>query len=183
MRISAPGLLGLTLGLLASFLPQQDPERTQDPVRVPKAPAEAAPLPPILDPGTVPVPRADLLTAFAPPTGYEGFYRLVAVNVGGRVIRDGLRGYLAVGRRHLALQIVQAGEAGRPPMIQSGVRTYGIEDGKLVTSSLIGFDNMERNALRFEPLGLEEVRGLERTPTALRVVQDPGSYMEFVRIE
>jgi hypothetical protein len=105
------------------------------------------------------------------------------VNLGGRVIRDGLRGYLAVGRRHLALQIVQAGEPGRPPMIQSGFRTYRIEDGKLVTSSLIGFDNMERGALRFEPLGLEEVRNLERTPTSLRVLQDPGSYMEFVRIE
>ncbi len=183
MRNVAPGLLGLAFGLLASFLPQQDPERTQDPLRVPKAPADAEPLPPILDPGVAPVMRADLLTAFAPPTGYEGFYRLVAVNLGGRVIRDGLRGYLAVGRRHLALQIVQVGDPGAPPMIQSGFRTYRIEDGNLVTNSLIGFDNLQRNALRFEPLGLEEVRSLERTPTSLRVVQDPGSYMEFVRIE
>ncbi len=183
MRNVAPGLLGLAFGLLASFLPQQDPERTQDPLRVPKAPADAEPLPPILDPGVAPVMRADLLTAFAPPTGYEGFYRLVAVNLGGRVVREGLRGYLAVGRRHLALQIVQVGDPGAPPMIQSGFRTYRIEDGNLVTNSLIGFDNLQRNALRFEPLGFEEVRGLLRTPTSLRVVQDPGSYMEFVRIE
>jgi hypothetical protein len=185
MRLAPFGLACLALAL---GLARQDPERSstppapQDPVRLPRAPVGADPLPPVPDPPTAPVERRDLLGAFVPPTGFEGFYRLVGVGIGGREVRDGIRGYLAVGRQHLALQILQAAGVGEAPLLQAGFRRYRIEDGTLITTSLVGHDNLG-GVLKFEPIGMEERRRLERTVTTLRVVRDAGAWMDFVRVE
>lgn len=163
----------------------QDPETRapQDPVRPARAPIGADPLPPVPDPPSSPVERRDLLGAFAPASGFEGFYRLTGIADGGRVVQEGLRGYLAIGRSHLALHILQTGEPGLPPMVQAGFRRYRVEEGVLITTSLVGHDNLGDAKLHFEPFGFEERRGIVRTPTTLRVVRGQGAWMEFVRVE
>lgn len=155
----------------------------QDPIRPVQPPLGADPLPLVPDPPMTAVERRDLVRPFLPPTGYEGFYRLSAIVGNGRVVTEGVAGYLAIGREHLSLHVIQAGPPELAPLVQSGFRRYRVEKGELVTTALAGVDNFVDGKLRFDPFGLTERRQLVRTATALRVVQRPGEWMEFQRIE
>lgn len=176
---SAPAFVLGALALLALRTPAP---HVQDPVRPATAPPSAAPLPPVPDPPVTPVERRDLIDAFVPATGFEGFYRLVSIADGGQVDADGIIGYLAIGRQHLAVHVLQQTVPGRAPVVQAGFRRYRVEDGVLITTSLAGHDTFGEK-LRFEPPGMEERRQIVRTPTTLRVVRGEGAWMEFVRVE
>jgi hypothetical protein len=166
----------LALGLVA--FPQD-----QDPVRLPTPPVGKEPLPPVPEPTSVRLERAELGRAWLPESPLEGFWRATAWTVGGRERRDGFRVFLAAGRAHLSLQVLEAVPDGGAPLFQAGARSYRLEDGVLVTTSLVGFDNYGDRKLHLEPLGFIERRGVQFVGGRLRIQKGPADWLEFERIE
>ncbi len=171
-------ITGMMCAALAAFegLPQG-----KGPLHPPTPPTDAELLPPVQDPPPTRIERDDLLQRFVPKTLLTGIWRLRAIGIGGRELTDEARGYLAIGRTHLSLQIVQEGDG--EPLVQSGFRDYRIEDDELVTTALVGFDNHEDGKLRFEAPGFVERRRFQVSGATLRVTQGNDRYMEFERIE
>ena len=84
-----------------------------------------------------------------PDTPLTGFWRLRVLAIGGRQLTEEVRGYLAIGRTHLSLHVVQVSDD--EVLVQSGFRNYRLEEDELVTTALVGFDNHDDGELRFEP--------------------------------
>lgn len=152
-------------------------------MRLPSPPVGKEPLPPVPEPANVPIDRRDLGRAWLAESPIEGFWRATAWSVGGHVRHEGFRAFLAAGRAHLSLQVVEAAPDGQAPLFQSGARSYRIEEGVLVTSSLVGFDNYGDRKLHLEPVGFVERRGLQFAGGRLRILKGPSDWLEFERVE
>lgn len=176
----------VSFGALQDRAPQdpvaQDPV-TQDPVRLPSPPVGSDPLPPVPPSMSITVDRRELGQAWLPASPIEGFWQSSAWSVNGRAMTEGFRAFLAVGRAHLSIQVLEMPAAEIRPSVQAGTRTYRLENGALVTSSLIGFDNYGDRKLHLEPIGLVERRTVQFVGGRLRISKGKGNWIEFERIE
>jgi hypothetical protein len=170
-----------SLLLLLPLSIAQDPVPPSRPTPPPGA--EQTVLPPVPDPPLSAIERRDLNQRFAPSTGLEGIYELRAVVRPGMPRVAGVRGYLFVGRRLLALYIHADGDDPKRPHLQTGVRRYQVAGSRLKMSTLVGHRNNDDGDILLEPPEWAEDRQFLLVGTVLRVFQDPTSYMEFVRVE
>ncbi len=172
-------LLALAALCIVALPRQQD----QDPVRIPTPPVGAEPLPPVPEPVTVELDRRDLGRAWLQRSPIEGFWQGTVWSVNGHERTEGFRAFLAAGRAHLSLQILEAAPGGRAPSFQTGCRSYRLEDGALVTSALVGIDNFGDRKLHLEPIGFVERRNVQFVGGKLRILKSPVDWIEFQRIE
>jgi len=173
MRLAAVAALAF-LGALA-----QDPARRRPPQPPPDAPA----LPQVSDRPMTEIERKDLWQQFVTPSPIAGFYRLRAVVRGGAPVPAGVRGYLVVGQRHLAVHLHDESASPGRPAVQASVRGYVLAGSRLQMTSELGVRLLPGEAPVLEGQGLVEIRDVVITATTLRVVQSPGDYLEFERIE
>lgn len=118
-----------------------------------------------------------------PQSPIAGFYGLRAVVRNGRRIDHGVSGYLAIGHSHLSLHLLLPRGPGEPPISQSGFRRYTLDGDVLTTVALAGHDSGGTGTITLDPVGLVEVRTVQRSGISLRIGQGPASYLEFTRIE
>lgn len=161
--------------------PPSPPPAPQD--RTPQPPPGAQPLPQIPDVPMTPLERKDLWQRFTKPSPLTGTYRLIAAARGNQVVRHNLRGYLMVSERYLAIQIHD--ETTRPgkPAIQASVREYSLVGARLQTTGRLGVRIPAGEDPVLEGEGLVEMREILLTTTTLRVLQGPGDYLEFERVD
>ena len=189
----APGA-GEALGLqgppappvqLAQPFPQPFPQPFQQPFPKPPPPppADANPLPPVAEPLRTPVERRDLIQRFTPPSPLEGFWSLRRISRPGAIEPQKAVGYLAIGSRHLMLQLQIDGPSPRVPILQSGTRRYTVQGDALVTTSLVGLANEPNGDILLEQPGLTEMRRFTLLGSVLRILHEDGGHMEFVRVE
>ncbi|MFO1053989.1 MAG: hypothetical protein U1F36_17370 [Planctomycetota bacterium] len=171
-------LVSAVLLVLLGAAPQ-DPQKA----RIPSPPVGKNPLPPVPEPQAIPVDRRDLGRSWLPQSPIEGFWQLSSWSVNGSVQKEGLRAFLAVGRAHLSLQVLELPNPDIGPLIQAGTRSYQIEEGVLVTTALVGFDNYGDRKIHLEPIGLVERREMSFVGGHLRIAQSSGDWLEFERIE
>lgn len=164
-------------GLLAAL--RQDPEKA----RPPAPPAGTPPLPTVEEPFVSPVPRLDLLQRFTPRDPLEGFYELRDYVVDGHPHGAKTRGWLAIGRHMLLLQMLGEGAKPGVPLLRADVRHWQRQGEQMRTTVLAGHFNAYDGELKLLQGGSVETRRFEATMGRLRIWQDEGSYMEFVRIE
>ena len=163
---------------------RQDPAPVPKPQdKTPQPPAGAKPLPQIPDVPMSAIERKDLWQRFTSPSPIAGFYRLRAAARGDQPVRAGLAGYLMVGERYLALQIHDETARLGKPAIQASVREYTLMGTRLQTTSRLGVRVLPGDNPVLEGDGLVEMRSIELTATTLRVVQGPGDYLEFERVD
>ena len=157
----------------------------QDPPKVsrPTAPQERSNLPPVEEPFRTTVDRSDLMQQFDAPHPLQGTYELREIARPGQAQVPGITGYLVILRRHLSLHIRGPGNTPGVPAIEASFRRYTVLDDRLQMSTLIGHRNEPGGDILVEEEGLTQVRRYSLTGAVLRIIQGPGSYMEFVRIE
>lgn len=158
-------------------------QEPQDPQRPPPPPQGAPPLPTVEEPFVSPVPRTDLQQRFDRPDPIEGFYQLQARVVAGATVPQGSRGWLAVGRRHLLIQLEAHGVDARIPLLRSGARAFRREGDALVLTALGGHHTTPDGEVVVERERFTETRRVEIVGNVLRVHQDAQSWLDFVRIE
>jgi hypothetical protein len=161
----------------------QEPVKTQEP-RPPAAPAGAAPLPPVEVTWVEPVPRADLPLRFTQKDPIEGFWRLHRRSVDGQGADPGI-GYLAIGRRHLMVQIQAAGPNPDMPLLRSTTYSWRrVDDRDTVhLSVLVGHFNDTDGDVHVATAGTGESRRFVLLDASLRIERGHGDWLEFVRIE
>lgn len=172
-------LLALAIAAVA-LLPQG-----QEPPPKPPAPppAGAAPLPPIDEPYSAPVPRSDALLRFDRPDPIEGFYRLRRRVVDGVATLAPGDGYLAIGRRHLLLQVQAPTTTADRPLLRAGVWQWRRVGRKLQLSVLLGHLNDTDGGIHLEQPGTVSLRDVQQLGDVLRIYQDDGNFLEFSRAE
>lgn len=170
--------------VFAAFAPQgKESPQGKEPARPAPPPAGAPMLPPIDEPFTAPVPRSDVLLRFDRPDGLEGFYQLRRRVVAGTASLDPGEGYLAVGRRHLLLQVSAPTDVPTLPLLRSNTWRWQRVDNKLQLTVLLGMFNDADGQLHLEQPGSVVVRDIEQLGDVLRIYQDQQSYLEFKRAE
>ncbi len=157
----------------------------QDPAKPlpPQPPPGAAPLPLVEDPPLTPQERTDLWQRFMPASPLAGMYRLRLAVRDGRQVTDGMKGYLAVGQRHLSLHLVDTNVNPRRPMLQASFREYKLIGNRLQTTSLVGMRTKVDGDIALDGDGLVELRDVLVFGSSLRVMQSPNDYLDFARIE
>lgn len=155
---------------------------SQDPPH-PKPPEGAKPLPQIPDVPMTAIERKDLWQRFTAPSPIAGTYRLRSAARDNQVVREGVRGYLMVGERYLSIQIHDETRGSGKPSIQASVREYTLVGSRLQTTSCLGVRVPPGDSPVLDGDALVEVRTIEVTTTTLRVLQGPGDYLEFERID
>ncbi|GAB4136765.1 MAG: hypothetical protein Fur0037_01540 [Planctomycetota bacterium] len=188
-----PLLLSLFLASALSLLQgkerqEREPEgrnlQGQEAREGPAPPPEgSAPLPPVQEPFVAAIPRDDILLRFYRPDPIEGFYRLARRVVGGVVqIRPG-DGFLAVGRRHMMLQVSAPTGAPDLPLLRAGTWRWRRAGDQIVLSVLLDHFNDADGELHLRAPGIIERRRIELLGDVLRVHQDDHSFLEFRRAE
>jgi hypothetical protein len=157
----------------------QDPEKA----RPAPPPAGASALPPVTEPYLSPVPRLDLQLRATPRDPIEGIWRLTDRIINHK--REGTRnkGWMAIGRQHLFLHLIGEGPDPAIPVLRAGVRIWERANGVVRTKVLAGHFNEFDGDLVLEKAGIVENRRFELLGATLRVYQDEGNYLEFVRAE
>lgn len=179
-RTTLPWLLAVA----AAFGWWQDPV-AQEPAKDRPAPppAGAPPLAPLAEPFVSPVPRLDLQLRATPRDPIEGFWQLRDRVVGGRSEGTRSKGWLAVGRAHLLLHLLAEGPDPGVPILRAGVRQWQRDRELIRMTALAGHLNDADGDIVLEKAGLVETRRFELLGSVLRIVQDNGDRLEFVRIE
>ena len=153
----------------------------QDPVKRPKPPENAPPLPPVQEPFRTEVERRDLLQQFGAKSPIEGFYELVAAS---RPDMPAVlaTGYLSIGRRHLSFHL-EAETPDGDPVRQSAFRSYRLVGSRLHMTSLTGFRLDPDGTTRIEPSGVAVQAEYLLLGTKLQLDLIDGSRLEFQRLE
>lgn len=138
---------------------------------------------PVQGPDSRPASRVARSGPAASPSPISGFWELRAATGGPPSAAGQLRGYLAIGERHLSLHLLGPGVDPGVPFFQSGFRTYRLDRDRLITTALCGALNKENGDVVIENSPIEEVRIWERQGQILRLKKSAGEYLDFVRIE
>jgi len=173
---------------------RQDPQ-SQQPVAQPQQPkpdsdrpaqppADAQPLKVIEEPYVEPVQRADLPERYTARDPLEGIYAVKDRLVGGQPAPAG-RGYMVVGRRHLVVHFEAPGAKPGVPFVRAQVFTWSRADnaGMVRMASVLGHFNDGDGDMLLEQPGAVQFRRFEMRQNVLRVQQDGGSWIDFVRVE
>ena len=160
---------------------------TQDPVRKGRpapGPEGLNVLPPVEEPFTAPLTRSDLPGRYTPPDPVEGVWRLRTRVIAGQPAMEA-KGFLFIGRRHLMVQFVAPGSDPDIPLLRSGSYTWKRTD-ELDTVRLMnvfGYYNDGSGDIHIEAEGAMTVRRLQLIDGGLRMQQDAGNWLDFVRVE
>jgi len=138
---------------------------------------------PFQGPDSRPASRVARPGQAALPSPISGFWELRTATGLPQGAAGQLRGYLAIGERHLSLHMLGPGADPAVPFFQSGFRTYRLDQDRLITTALIGAMNKENGDVVIENSPIEEVRVWERQGQILRIKKSAGEYLDFVRIE
>lgn len=157
-----------------------EPPRAKQ-ARPPQQPVNAPTLRPVQDPPRTSVERRDLLQRFAPASPLEGYYRLRSFTASGGTPVPA-NGYLAIGRRHLSIQMFSP-RAGGPPAIRSAFRSYRATEGRLVMTTLLGLSNDDHGDVLIDQAGTMMTIDYKLIGTRLRLEVGAGRILEFERIE
>ncbi len=174
---------------------RQDPQSQQQPAaatqepksatqRPAQPPADAQPLKVIEEPYVEPVQRGDLPERYTARDPLEGIYSVKDRFVGGQPAPPG-RGYMVVGRRHLVVHFEAPGPKPGVPLVRAQVFMWSRADnaGMVKMASVLGhFDDADGDMLLEQP-GAVQFRRFEMRQNVLRVQQDGGSWIDFVRVE
>lgn len=169
------------------------PETTQDPKPAqaatdkdkPAAPPDgAAALRPIEEPYVEPVQRGDLPERYGVRDPLEGIYEVKDRFLGGQPAPAG-QGYMVVGRRHIVVHFMAPGPDPRIPLVRAQVFTWTRADnsGMVRMTNVIGHFDDEDGDMLLERPGAVQIRRFEPRQGVLRVHQDGGGWIDFVRIE
>ena len=193
-------VLGLASALLrddghAFAARRQDPQPQQQPApkaqepqpasdRPAQPPADAKPLRTIEEPYIEPVQRGDLPERYSARDPLEGIYSVKDRFVAGQPVPPG-RGYMVVGRRHLVVHFEAPGPKAGVPLVRAQVFTWSRADntGMVRMASVLGHFNDEDGDMLLEQPGAVQFRRFELRQDVLRVQQDGGSWIDFVRVE
>ena len=157
----------LLLISLSSVLVMQDPKAGQPARQAPPTPRSSPSLPP----------------GKAEPHPFEGVYKLTGRVMAG--VPDGKpsKGYLAITRRHLFLNLAAAGPDQRHPLVNAGVREWRPVNDGMRTTARLDFFSDGAGDLHFVEDGKQETRVIRAVRGGLRVMQGQRSWLEFERIE
>ena len=185
-------ILSLLLVTAASFVAggvQQDPVRSAQGEPAPSTrpappPPDAKPLRPIEEPYVEPVVRADLPERYGVRDPIEGVWKVRARVVAGQPVQPG-QGLLVIGRRHLVAHFEAPGPDARVPLLRSCAYTWSRADNFGMVKLVVDFGhyNDAEGDVTIEARGQVELRRIELMADAMRIHQDDGSYVEFVRAE
>jgi hypothetical protein len=177
----SPKLFAFVMAAAAAAWSLQDP--VPAPARPAPPPSGSPPLPTVEEPFVAPVPRLDLPGRATPRDVLEGIWELRQRFVAGQIAETG-RGYLAVGRRHMLVHLLVAGTDPDVPLLRAGAYRWQRARGDVLRlTTLAGHFNEESGDIKLEPPGAPMDRRFEPIGAALRVHQDGGDWLEFVRIE
>ncbi len=193
----AAALLGLATSALRSDeapyrAPRQDFRSEQDPKPTPPSdkdqpalPPDGAPaLRPIEEPYVEPVQRGDLPERYGVRDPFEGVYEVRERFHGGQPAPAG-QGYMVIGRRHIIVHFMAPGPRPKVPLVRAQVFTWTRADngGMVRMTSVMGhFDDADGDML-IEPAGTVQIRRFEPRQGVLRVHQEGGGWIDFVRVE
>lgn len=156
----------------------------QDPTRPAPPPQGQAPLRPVEEPYVEPVIRSDLPERYGVRDPIEGVWKVRSRAVSGQPVAVG-SGFMSVGRRHVVVCFQAPGPDERVPLLRSAVYEWSRVDNSGMVRLLvdIGHYNDSEGDVTIETRGKLELRRFELLADALRVHQDDGSWIEFVRAE
>lgn len=167
----------------------QDPQPAAQPApqgqdRPAPPPAGAAPLRPIEEPYIEPVQRGDLPERYGQRDPIEGFYEVKGRFFGGTPAPTG-KGYMVVGRRHILVHFEAPGPDPRVPLVRAQVFQWTRADngGFVRLVNVIGHFDDEDGDMMLEQPGSVQIRQFEPRQGVLRVHQDGGGWIDFVRVE
>ncbi len=147
-------------------------------------PADAPPLKPIEEAYIEPIQRGDLPERYGTRDPIEGVYAVRARFLAGQPAPEG-RGYMMFGRRHIMVHFEAPGPNPRIPLIRAQVFTWSRADnaGMVRMVSTVGHGNEANGDWLIEEPGSVQMRRFEARQGVLRVHQDGGSWIDFVRVE
>jgi hypothetical protein len=160
------------------------PKESQPQDRPAPPPADALPLKPIEEPYIEPVQRGDLPERYGARDPIEGLYSVRARFIAGQPVPEG-KGYMVIGRRHIMVHFEAPGPNPRIPMLRAQVFTWTRADnaGMVRMVGLVGHGNEANGDWVIEEPGTVQMRRFEVRQGVLRVHQDGGSWIDFVRVE
>lgn len=169
------------------FAMAQDPkpaQQTSDKDKPAAPPDGAAALRPIEEPYVEPVQRGDLPERYGVRDPLEGLYEVKERFLGGQPAPAG-QGYMVVGRRHIVVHFMAPGPDPRVPLVRAQVFTWSRADnsGMVRMTSVIGHFDDEDGDMLVERPGTVQMRRFEPRQGVLRVYQDGGGWIDFVRVE
>lgn len=130
-------------------------------------------------------PGPDLIQRFPQNNPFLGVWSVIRiVNPAAPTARG--RGYLVFTRGHLSMHLYLSGPtAGARPRFESSMRTYRVEGGQIVTTSLLGVRNSKRQGeILLSGNGLvQRRRFLFHGGNMLRIYQGAQSWIELKRVE
>jgi hypothetical protein len=165
----------------------QDPKPSQpasDKDKPASPPEGAVALRPIEDPYVEPVQRGDLPERYGVRDPLEGLYEVKERFLGGQPAPAG-QGYMVVGRRHIVVHFMAPGPDPRVPLVRAQVFTWTRADnsGMVRMTNVVGHFDDEDGDMLVERPGTVQMRRFEPRQGVLRVYQDGGGWIDFVRVE
>jgi hypothetical protein len=162
----------------------QQPQAPQSQDRPAPPPADAPPLKPIEEAYIEPVQRGDLPERYGTRDPVEGVYAVRARFLAGQPAPEG-KGYMVIGRRHIMVHFEAPGPNPRIPLVRAQVFTWSRADnaGMVRMVSMVGHGNEANGDWLIEQSGTVQMRRFEARQGVLRVHQDGGSWIDFVRVE
>ncbi|MEY4828909.1 MAG: hypothetical protein RLZZ562_705 [Planctomycetota bacterium] len=163
---------------------EQKAQHPQSKDRPAPPPADAPPLKPIEEPYIEPVQRGDLPERYGARDPIEGLYSVRARFIAGQPVPEG-KGYMVIGRRHIMVHFEAPGPNPRIPSMRAQVFTWSRADnaGMVRMVGLVGHGNEADGDWVIEEPGTVQMRRFEARQGVLRVHQDGGSWIDFVRVE
>jgi hypothetical protein len=163
---------------------EQKAQHPQSQDRPAPPPADAPPLKPIEEPYIEPVQRGDLPERYGARDPIEGLYSVRARFIAGQPVPEG-KGYMVIGRRHIMVHFEAPGPNPRIPSMRAQVFTWSRADnaGMVRMVGLVGHGNEADGDWVIEEPGTVQMRRFEARQGVLRVHQDGGSWIDFVRVE
>lgn len=182
----------LCMGLLALAAPQDSPPAPAPDAQAPKKPElpelPAPSVPAEGTPSTEPSPedpRTDLVQRFPQRSPFLGVWRITKAVRSRPNSSSVTTGYVVFTPAYFSLHVFQQGEFDGRKAFQTAMRTWRIEDGLLVTSSLVGV----RSAAAADKILLEARGYTERRrflflgPKLLRIYQEGPNFLELIKVE
>ena len=104
--------------------------------------------------------------------------------IAGQPVPEG-KGYMVIGRRHIMVHFEAPGPNPRIPSMRAQVFTWSRADnaGMVRMVGLVGHGNEADGDWVIEEPGTVQMRRFEARQGVLRVHQDGGSWIDFVRVE
>lgn len=173
-----PPVLPATPAAPSAPVPQEPSARPAPP------PADAKPLRPIEEPYVEPVQRGDLPERYGTRDPIEGFWRVQARSIAGKPVVAG-GGYMVIGRRHMVVHFESPGARADVPLLRADVFTWARVDngGQVRLTTVMGHFNDVDGDVLLDKSGEVQLRSFELRSDTLRVNQEAGSWVDFVRVE